>query len=87
LYKHAVLGKLSAVAGTGRAVEYARMVGVTEHFSMARVAGYIDAAGYAMPIGTTGVTEYAVWGGPAGAVRKYASDGHYEPNVYSGVNA
>jgi len=64
-----------------------RMAEVAEHLVMARAAGYVDAAGYAMPIGTTRVTRFAVWGSSIGTIRQYTSDGRYKPTVCSGVNA
>ena len=48
---------------------------------------YVDVAGYVMPIMMVGVAGFAAWGGPVGAVRQHASDGHYEPTVCSGVSA
>ena len=63
------------------------MAAVTEHLGMAGAAKYVDAAGKAVPIGTDGVARYAVRSGPAGIVRQYMSDGHYEPIVCSRVNA
>ena len=48
---------------------------------------YFDAAGNAMPAGTTGVARFTAWGSPAGTIRQDVSDGHYEPTLCSGINA
>jgi len=85
--EHIVLDSHSAGAWTAGATKHTRMAAVTEHLGMAGAAKYVDAAGKAVPIGTDGVARYAVRSGPAGIVRQYMSDGHYEPIVCSRVNA
>jgi len=54
-YEHAVRDDLNTGAGMVGAAEYDR---------------YVNAAGHAVPIGTTGVAGFVAWGGPADAVRQ-----------------
>ena len=58
-YEHAIRDDWSAGAGTAK------------HLKMAGAARYVNAVGYAVPIGTTSFARYAAWGGPAGTVRQY----------------
>jgi len=72
-YEHAIQDDRSTGVGTARTAKYAMTAGVDEHLRTAGATEYVDAAEYTMPIGTTGVARFDVWGGPAGTVRQHAS--------------
>ena len=83
-YEHA---DWSGRAGTIRCCEHAIQEDRSTGAGTAGAAGYVNAAGYAMPIRTTRVHRYTARGGPAGAIRQYASDRCYGPTICSGINA
>ena len=63
------------------------MAGVAKYLRMAGAVGYVNAARYAVHIGTTRVTGFAAWSGPAGNFRQHAPEGCYKPTVCSSINA